>query len=87
MKIFEIIELLNNQLKGIPCNFDLLIELLNEYLVDQDYNDEQIEAVVKFITSNPVMLINIFQDLVSHLCRKYTICSIMYNNKILCYYE
>ncbi len=87
MKIFEIIELLNNQLKGIPCNFDLLIELLNEYLVDQDYNDEQIEAVVKFITSNPVMLTNIFQDLVSHLCRKYTICSIMYNNKILCYYE
>jgi hypothetical protein len=87
MKIFEIIELLNNQLKGIPCNFDLLIELLNEYLVDQDYNDEQIEAVVKFIISNPVMLTNIFQDLVSHLCRKYTICSIMYNNKILCYYE
>lgn len=87
MKTLEIIEILNNQLKGIPSNFDLLMELLNEYLVDQDYTNEQIEAVVKFITSSPVMLTNVFQDLINHLCRKYTICSIMYNNKILCYYE
>lgn len=76
------IKIFNAQLKGESVDINEIVTLLSEFFEDIGHPEE----VSKF-SSNPEYIKLIFSDMIQHMTKKYHICSIIKNNKILMYYD
>lgn len=76
--------LFNSYINNAPTDISIILELLDEYLRDKKIKDVQkyIDGAAKY----PIILSNIFPELLDYFTRKYNINSVIYNNKIILYY-
>ena len=82
----DFVEVLNAMNKGTPLPFnERILPLVSEYLTEIKY--ENPEKVINLIVQNNFVPTDIVSDLIQYYKKKLNICSISYNNKILCYYE
>ena len=80
-----ITNLLNKQLRNEPIPINILNECIVEFLEDLNYkiSSEQLNQ----LKETDLLYTHIIRKALDYLIRKHTICSVMFNNKILYYYE
>ena len=82
----DYIEVFNAMVTGKPVSFqEKLLPMYSEYLTEN--NIENSEKLINLVVQNPQLIQQYMPEMVSYYCRKYNICSISFNNKILMYYE
>ena len=81
----EYVELFNNSIRGTPVNIDKIVEAITEYLEDKEVPDAG--KIVQGLIQQPALISNAFEEVKEHMCKKYTICSVIFNGKILMYYD
>ena len=80
----KIVAIFNSYLRQNAVNINEVTELCSEYL--EDINAPNKEENMKLLVNNPTLITNMFPDVIRHFSVKHTICSIIFNNKILMYY-
>lgn len=80
------INFFNSLIKTKKVDINLLISGVSEYLTDINY--EKNSEMINLLTQHPeiISMFNIIDKITDHLCRKYSINWITYNNQILFYY-
>ena len=80
------IDFFNSLIKTKKVDINLLISGVSEYLTDINY--EKNSEMINLLTKHPeiISMFNIIDKITDHLCRKYSINWITYNNQILFYY-
>lgn len=79
-------EVFNAMITGNPVSFqEKLLPLYSEYLTEN--NIENSDKLINLVVNNPQLIQNYIPEMIDYYCRKYNICSISLNNKILMYYE
>ena len=84
MDIKDYVKIFNDVLQGRSISAENLLSLVNEYLTDIKYN--KINKALELFTMQPNLILNLYPKIQYHFCKKHSIYSIIYNNKILCYY-
>lgn len=86
MKKSEYIEVFNAMIRGTPVSFqEQLLPMVSEYLTEN--NIENSNEIINLIVQNPQLIQETIPELINYYCRKYTILSIISNNKTILYYE
>lgn len=81
----DYVSLFNSYLKNIPVTIKTLINAVDEYLDDMNYSKK--DNAIQLLSQQPDLMSQLLPEIIMHMCKKYTICYIMFNNKILMYYE
>lgn len=82
----EVVEILNAMNRGIPISFqDKLLLWVSDYLTEIKFANS--DKIINFLIKNPDMIRNTIPTLVEYYRKKYNICYLVINNKILKYYE
>jgi hypothetical protein len=82
----ECIEVFNAMIRGTPVSFsEKLLPLYSEYLTEIKY--ENLDKIINLLIQNPQLIQNFLPEMVKYYCKKYCILSVVFNNKILLYYE
>ena len=78
-------DIFNCFLTGTPVDFNnRLIPIILEYLTD--IKCENTQKTISLLRNNPPILSNLMGKLIPYFCRKYSINSVLFNNKTLMYY-
>lgn len=84
MKREEIVDIFNCMIRGTPVSFnEKLVPLISDYLTDINYKNS--DKIISLIISNPNLAEYALPKIIDYYERKYVICSLIFNNKILCY--
>jgi len=76
----------NAMIRGTPISFkEKLFPIVSEYLTEIKY--ENFDKIINLIVQNPQLIQRFMPDAVKYYCRKYVICSVIFNNQTLLYYE
>jgi hypothetical protein len=82
----EYIEIFNAMIRGTPVSFqEKLFPMVSEYLTEIKY--ENLDKIINLLVQNPQLIQNFLPEMVKYYCKKYCILSVVFNNKILLYYE
>lgn len=88
MKKQEYIEIfnaiVNNQAVDINSK---VLPLIGEYLEDIKIDSNKIKAMLGFLGANPILISQVLNHIVSHICKKYCIKSIIYKGQTILYYD
>lgn len=86
MKKSDCIKIFNASIRGTPVSFNKeLIPLISDYLTEIKY--EKSDKLISLIISNPDLVQSALPKVIDYFCRKYQIFRLMFNNKIILYYE
>lgn len=80
----ECVTVFNSMCRGEPLDINRVIKLISLYLTEN--NIENSEKMVNFIVNNPFTIKIALPKVVDYFCVKYTIFSIIFNNKTILYY-
>ena len=81
----QCVKIFNAQIRGKPVSFDKeIIPLVSDYLTEN--NIENSEKIINLIIQKPILLSQVFQQLVDYYRIKYSINTIYYLNKPILYY-
>ena len=82
----ECIEIFNAIINGIPVDFqNKLLPLFSEYLTEN--NIENPGKMINLVINEPHLLQSFIPKIINYYKNKYTILSIVFNNKTILYYE
>lgn len=82
----EVLEVLNARIRGIPVSFEeKILPLIGEFLTD--INCEKSDLMMTLIVQQPQLTRIALPTVMEHMERKYGICKLLFNNKIIKYYE
>ena len=82
----ECIELFNKMIRGTPVSFqDKLLPIYSEYLTEN--NIENPGKMINLVINEPHLLQSFIPKIINYYRNKYTILSIVFNNKTILYYE
>lgn len=82
----EIVEILNAMNEGIPISFqNKLLLWVSDYLTEIKFANS--DKMINFLIKNPDMIRHTIPTLAEYYRKKYNICYLVVNNKILKYYE
>lgn len=71
-------------IRGTPVSFsEKLVPLISDYLTDINYKNS--DKIISLIINNPNLAEYTLPKIIDYYERKYVICSLIFNNKILCY--
>lgn len=76
---------LQKSLREDPVDISFLIELISQYLQDIKY--KKADLLMSFIIQNPDLVKIALPTVFEHFRRKFAINSVMFNNKIILYYD
>lgn len=80
------ISIFNEMIRGTPLSFqEKLLPIVSEYLTEIKF--ENYGKIINLIVQNPQLINNYLPSCISYYCRKYCICSIIFNQKTILYYE
>lgn len=82
----DYIDLFNALTIGSPVSWqNQILPIIYDYLTESQF--ENPDKVINLIKQNPQLSGNYLLNCIQYYCRKYSILSITYNNKIILYYE
>ena len=82
----EYINLFNALNTGSPVSWqNQVLPIIYDYLTESQF--ENPDKVINLIRQNPQLSSNYLLNCIQYYCRKHSILSITYNNKIILYYE
>ena len=82
----ECIEIFNAIINGTPVDFqNNLLPLFSEYLTEN--NIENPGKMINLVINEPHLLQSFIPKIINYYRNKYTILSIVFNNKTILYYE
>lgn len=80
----KLTELLNSFARNQPVDIKDIVNLISDYLTDINY--ENSDKLISFISNNPILTSEALPTVIDYFRRKYTIYSVIYNNKTILYY-
>ena len=82
----DCIKVFNAMIRGTPISFqEKILPIISEYLTEN--NIENSEKMISLMINNPGLVQQIIPDVIKYYTNKYTILSIISNNKTILYYE
>ena len=84
MNINNCVKIFNCMASGDVVPIEELIELVSDFLTEN--NIENSDEMMKLVIQNPSLIQETIPAILDYYTRKYDICSIIYNNKIIFYY-
>ena len=81
----DCIFIFNSMIRGTPIDFKNLINLISDYLTEIKY--EKSEKLITLISMNPNLAEKTLPTLEEYYVRKFDIFKLIYNNKIILYYD
>ena len=82
----DYIDIFNAMIRGPPVSFtEKVLPMISDYLTEIKY--EKSDKLISLIISNPDLVQSALPKVIDYFCRKYQILKLMFNNKIILYYE
>ena len=84
MNIDDCVNIFNAMIVGKSVPIEMLINLISDYLTEN--NIKHSDKIMNLIMQHPQLIQETIPTILDYYVRKYDICSISINNKIILYY-